>query len=84
MPIVYKVDILSELKNKGITSYRMRKDKIIGERTIQQLRDNQLVSWDTLAKVCNMLNCKPGDLLDYVPDDDSTADEDNKGYSNNE
>lgn len=75
MPIVYKVDILSELKNKGITSYKMRKEKIIGERTIQQLRNNQLVSWDTLAKVCDMLNCKPGDLLDYVPNDEADKEE---------
>lgn len=69
MPIVYKCDILAALKEKGITSYKMRKDKIMGERTIQQLRDSQLVSWDTMTKLCELLNCQPGDILAYVPDD---------------
>ena len=68
MPIIYKVDVLSELKNKGISAYKMRKDKIMGERTMQQLRDKQFVSWDTLTKVCEMLNCQPGDLIEYVPE----------------
>lgn len=84
MPIVYKVDVLAELKNKGITSYKMRKDKIMGERTMQQLRDKQLVSWDTLTKICEMLDCKPGDLLDYVPDTAADADTPIKEESINE
>jgi len=75
MPIIYKVDVLAELKSKGITSYKMRKDKIMGERTMQQLRDKQLVSWDTLTKICEMLDCKPGDLLDYIPDDKVSNDD---------
>lgn len=75
MPIIYKVDVLSELKNKGISAYKMRKDKIMGERTMQQLRDKQLVSWDTLTKVCEMLNCQPGDLVEYVPDDETNKQE---------
>lgn len=68
MPIVYKCDILSALKEKGITSYKMRKEKIMGERTIQQIREKQLVSWDAMTKICELLQCQPGDLLEYVPD----------------
>ena len=79
MPIVYKFDILAELKRKGFTSYKLRKDRIMGERTIQQFRENQLVSWETIAKLCQLLDCKPGDLLDYIPD---TAQENEGGYSN--
>ena len=74
MPIIYKVDVLSELKSKGISAYKMRKDKIMGERTMQQLRDKQLVSWDTLTKVCEMLNCQPGDLIAYVPENAADTD----------
>lgn len=68
MPIVYKVDVLAELKNKGISSYRMRKDNIMGERTMKQLRNKQLVSWANMTKICEMLDCQPGDLLAYIPD----------------
>lgn len=34
----YKVDILKELKEKDYTSYRLRKDKLIGESQIQKIR----------------------------------------------
>ncbi len=68
MPVIYKCDVLLSLKEKGITSYKMRKDKIMGERTIQQLRDGQLVSWDNIAKICDLLGCQPGDILAYVTD----------------
>lgn len=68
MPIVYKVDVLAELKNKGISSYRIRKNNIMGERTMKQLRNRQLVSWANMTKICEMLDCQPGDLLAYVPD----------------
>ena len=38
MPIKYKIDILAALKEKGYSTYRLRKEKLIGEATIQQLR----------------------------------------------
>ena len=74
LPIVYKVDILAALKQKGISAYRMRKNKIMGEATIQQLRENQLTSWETMSKICGMLDCQPGDLLEYVPEPTTTDD----------
>jgi len=27
------------------------------------------VRFDTLGKICEVLNCQPGDLLEYRPDD---------------
>lgn len=32
----YKIDVLEELKGKGYTSYKLRKDKIMGEAQIQK------------------------------------------------
>lgn len=66
MPILYRCDVLAALKEQGITTYRLRKDKIMGERTIQQLRDSQLVSWETMTKLCELLSCQPGDLVYYA------------------
>lgn len=63
--IGYKVDILDALNKKGFTTYRLRKEKIIGERTIQQLRNDQLASWATIDTICRLLNCQPGDILEY-------------------
>lgn len=68
MPIQYKINVLAALKEAGYSSTRLRNDKLIGEATIQRLRHNQSVSYDVLAKVCELLHCQPGDLLEYVED----------------
>ena len=59
----YKVDILSALKEKGYSSYRLRKEKIFGERVIQQLREREPFSWEVLTRLCLLLDCQPGDLI---------------------
>lgn len=64
----YKIDILEELKNKGYTSYKLRKDKIIGEAQIQKIRSGEIASKETLNTICKLLECQPGDILKYVPD----------------
>lgn len=69
MPIQYKIDVLKEMKDKGYSSARLRKDKIIGEATIQRLRSKQSVSFEVLAKVCVILDCDIGDILTFVKDD---------------
>ena len=63
--ITYTIDVLDALSEQGYTSYRLRKDKIMGERTIQQLRSGQLASWATIDTICRLLRCQPGDLLKY-------------------
>lgn len=62
----YKIDVLEELKNKGYSSYKLRKEKLRGEAQIQKIRDNELVSKETLNTICKLLNCQPGDILEYV------------------
>ena len=66
MPIVYKLDILTALKNVGYSSYRIRKEKLLGEATLQKIRNNELVSWENISTICKLLQCQPGDLVEYV------------------
>lgn len=68
MAIRYKVDILAELKKKGYSSTRIREEKLIGQSYLQQLRRGELVSWKTLDTICSLLECQPGDLMEYVED----------------
>ena len=66
MPIRYKVNILSSLKDAGYNTSVLRREKLIGEATIQKLRKNELVSWATITTICKLLNCQPGDILEYA------------------
>ncbi len=71
MPITYKIDVLAALKEKGYTTYRIRQEKIFGQRVLQQLREKTPVSWEVLTRLCQLLECQPGDILQYGESDDA-------------
>lgn len=79
MPVKYKIDVLAALKDKGYTSYKLRNEKLLGEATMTRLRRNQSVSYDVLGKLCELLGCQVGDILEYVPDDYYTSQNENAG-----
>ena len=63
----YKIDVLKALKERGLSSYKLRKDKILGEQSIQELRRG-IVSPARINWLCGILECQPGDLIEYIPD----------------
>ena len=68
MPIKYKINVLEALKEKGYNTGKIRKDKIMGEAMLQKIREGEMVSWATLETLCCLLECQPGDLVEYVAD----------------
>lgn len=68
MAIRYKFDVMAALKERGYSSTRIRDEKLIGQSYLQQLRHGELVSWKTIDTLCALLECQPGDLLEYTPD----------------
>ena len=68
MPIVYKIDILATLKEAGYNTNRLRKEKLLSEGVIQSLRENKYIALQNISKICELLNCQPGDLMEYVKD----------------
>lgn len=71
MPIQYKVDVLAALKDAGYNTSRIRKDKLIGESMLQKIRSGQMPSWAVLETICGLLDCQPGDLVEYVKDQEN-------------
>lgn len=65
----YKFDVLWELKVRHYPTTRLRSEKIIGEGTINQLRNDKMISTAVLNKLCALLEMQPGDIIEYVPDD---------------
>ena len=37
--------------------------------TVTKLRKNERINTDTLNALCALLNCQPGDIMEYVPDE---------------
>ena len=65
MPIQYKTDILSLLKEAGYSTYRIRREKLLGEAAIQKIRHQELVSLENISTICGLIHCQPGDILEY-------------------
>ena len=50
----YRIDILEALKEKGYTSYKIRKDKLIGEAQLTKIRNGEIASKETLNTICKL------------------------------
>ncbi len=69
MPIKYD-KLLKLLDVNGFTSYRIRKEKIMGQATLTAIKNGTGgLDHRTIAKLCDVLNCQPGDLMEYERDD---------------
>jgi putative transcriptional regulator len=66
MALQYKINVLDALKEKGYTTYSLRKEKLLSESTIQKLRVGEGVAWDNIETLCKLLDCDVSDLLEYV------------------
>lgn len=65
MGLTYRIDVLAALRAKGYTTYKLRQEKLLSESTVQKLRGGQGVSWENLETLCRLLNCQPGDMVEY-------------------
>lgn len=70
MPMQYKVDVLALLKESGYNTNRIRKEKIMGESMLQKIRSGQMMSWATLETICALLDKQPGDLIEYLAENE--------------
>jgi len=55
--------------NNGITTYSLRKNKQLGESTIQSMRRGEPIRMNILCRLCYLLDCQPGDIMTYIPDE---------------
>ena len=67
---IYKIDIMKELKEKGYTANRMRKEKILSESTMQNIRNKTNITLESINTICIILRCQPGDIIEIVPTDE--------------
>lgn len=69
MPIKYD-KLLKLLDEKGYTSYKIRKENIIGQGTLTAIKNGTGgLDSKSISKLCKLLNCQPGDIMEYIPDD---------------
>lgn len=68
MPISYH-KLLAIFKERGITSYTIKKDNVIGQASYRKIREGGHIDTRTIESLCKYLHCQPGDILEYVDED---------------
>lgn len=64
--IRYKCDIIQKLKDAGYNTTRIRKEKLISEATLTNIRKGKLIGWNQIDIICKLLNCDVGDIVEYT------------------
>jgi len=60
------------MEEKNVSMYRLRQEKAIGQSTYYKLKDGTgNIDTRTINKLCKLLNCQPGDIMEYVEDEQS-------------
>ena len=52
------------MKEQGITQYRLHIEGI-SNSTLTRLKRNKSVNMETIDKLCNILQCDVGDIMEY-------------------
>ncbi len=59
------------LKEKGWNSTRIRNENLIGQGTLTNLRNGKGgLDHKTIDRICRVLDCQPGDIMEYVPENE--------------
>lgn len=70
MPIIYR-KLFRLLEEKGWTTYKIKKERLLGQGTLTAIRNNKGgLDSKTISRLCKVLECQPGDLMEYVPDEE--------------
>lgn len=65
MPISYK-RLFDLLESRNLSATYWLRQRGIHPATVNKLRKNERVNTDTISELCRILECQPGDIMEYV------------------
>lgn len=68
MSISYR-KLLAIFKERGITSYTIKKDNVIGQASYRKIQEGGHIDTRTIESLCKYLHCQPGDIMEYIDGD---------------
>ncbi|WP_320969024.1 helix-turn-helix domain-containing protein [Hungatella effluvii] len=68
--IVYK-NVFEKMKEAGYSTSVIRKEKLIPEGSMQNIREGKLVNLKTIDTICRLSGCRVEELIEYVPDENA-------------
>jgi putative transcriptional regulator len=73
MPIVVRLDVM--MARRKVRSNALARAIGITEANLSLLKSGKVkgVRFETLSAICRHLDCQPGDILEFVPDEATQA-----------
>ena len=69
MGIVVNLDVMMAKRKKGLSDLAAEVDITLANLSILKNNKAKAVRFSTLEAICKALDCQPGDILEYVPDE---------------
>ena len=70
MAIVVNLDVMMAKRKKGLTELAGEGDITLANLSILKNNKAKAIRFSTLESICKALDCQPGDILEYVPDEE--------------
>ena len=80
MAVTYK-KLFHLLIDQGIQTSELTEKAGFSPNILTRLRRDQYVSLDSIEKICNALNCKVDDVLDFITDENVVIDSSTKTFA---
>lgn len=74
MAIVINLDVVMAKRKVGLTELAKDVDITLANLSILKNNKAKAVRLSTLDAICKALDCQPGDILEYVPDEAEEGD----------
>ncbi|EOS40394.1 transcriptional regulator [Lachnospiraceae bacterium] len=74
MGIIVNLDVMMAKRKIGVTELAREIDITMANLSILKNNKAKAVRFTTLDALCKALHCQPGDILEYVEDEDETND----------
>ena len=68
MSIIINIDVMLAKRKMSVTELSQKLGITMANVSILKNGKAKAIKLDTLNKLCNLLDCQPGDLLEYQPD----------------
>ena len=71
MGIVVNLDVMMAKRKMSLGELAQKVDITMANLPILKNNKARAVRFSTLEAICKALNCQPGDILEYVPDEEA-------------
>ena len=79
MGIRINLDVMMAKRKSGLTELAARVDITMANLSILKNNKARAIRFSTLEALCRVLECQPGDILEYVEDSDDDGGESGSG-----